>query len=82
MNFGNSTVNLKISIDGLELNSKPTFGSTKIVLTSTNLMDENSFSEPKKVSLTDPWFLYHTHIKTIVYISVIASIFYLLGRCN
>uniref|UniRef100_A0A5B6YMF0 non-reducing end alpha-L-arabinofuranosidase n=1 Tax=Davidia involucrata TaxID=16924 RepID=A0A5B6YMF0_DAVIN len=49
VNFGSSKVNLKISIYGLEPNSIESFGSTKTVLTSSNLMDENSFKDPKKV---------------------------------
>ncbi|XP_014491305.1 alpha-L-arabinofuranosidase 1 isoform X2 [Vigna radiata var. radiata] len=49
VNFGTSAVNLKISIDGLEPNSLQLSGSTKTVLTSGNVMDENSFSQPKKV---------------------------------
>ncbi|XP_040999512.1 alpha-L-arabinofuranosidase 1-like [Juglans microcarpa x Juglans regia] len=50
VNFGNDTVNLKISVDGLEPNSTIQLsGSTKTVLTSGNLMDENSFKEPNKV---------------------------------
>ncbi|KAK7396083.1 hypothetical protein VNO78_16830 [Psophocarpus tetragonolobus] len=48
VNFGTSTVNLKISLDGLE-NSFQLSGSTRTVLTSANVMDENSFSQPKKV---------------------------------
>nr|AFK33705.1 unknown [Medicago truncatula] len=48
-NFGTSAVNLKISFNGLDPNSLQSSGSTKTVLTSTNLMDENSFSQPKKV---------------------------------
>ena len=50
MNFGTNIVNLKIVVDGLEPNSINLSKSTKTVLTSTNLMDENSFNEPKKVS--------------------------------
>ncbi|KAI5671797.1 hypothetical protein M9H77_12161 [Catharanthus roseus] len=50
VNFGSDTVILKISIDGLEHNSLQLLGSTKTVLTSSNLMDENSFKEPKKVA--------------------------------
>ncbi|XP_027353356.1 alpha-L-arabinofuranosidase 1-like isoform X1 [Abrus precatorius] len=49
VNFGVNTVNLKISFDGLEPNSLQLSGSTKTVLTSSNVMDENSFSQPKKV---------------------------------
>ncbi|KAI5317002.1 hypothetical protein L3X38_036709 [Prunus dulcis] len=49
VNFGTNIVNLKIVVDGLEPNSINLSESTKTVLTSTNLMDENSFNEPKKV---------------------------------
>lgn len=49
MNYGASAVNLKISINGLDPNSLQSSGSTKSVLTSANVMDENSFSQPKKV---------------------------------
>ena len=42
-------VNLKVSVDGLGLNSLLS-GSTKTVLTSSNVMDENSFTDPDKVS--------------------------------
>ncbi|KAL2952448.1 hypothetical protein AAZX31_19G111700 [Glycine max] len=49
VNFGTTAVNLKISLDGLEPNSLQLSGSTKTVLTSANVMDENSFSQPKKV---------------------------------
>ncbi|MCL7023448.1 hypothetical protein MKW94_027833 [Papaver nudicaule] len=48
VNFGSDAVNLKISLDGLT-NSKDFTGSTKTILTSKNLMDENSFTEPNKV---------------------------------
>ncbi|KAH8485899.1 hypothetical protein H0E87_027370, partial [Populus deltoides] len=48
VNFGNSKVNLKVSIDGLGLSSRLS-GSTKTVVTSSNVMDENSFVDPKKV---------------------------------
>lgn len=49
VNFVNNTVSLKISITGLEQNSIQALGSMKTVLTSGNVMDENSFKEPKKV---------------------------------
>ncbi|TKY62770.1 Alpha-L-arabinofuranosidase 1 [Spatholobus suberectus] len=49
VNFGTNAVNLKISLDGLEPNSLQLSGSTKTVITSANVMDENSFSQPKKV---------------------------------
>jgi len=48
VNFGLATESLDIYINGLNSNVQQ-FGSTKTVLTSTNLMDENSFLEPKKV---------------------------------
>ncbi|XP_010904719.1 alpha-L-arabinofuranosidase 1 [Elaeis guineensis] len=48
VNFGNATVNLNICVTGLQ-NAVNSVGSTKTILTSTNLMDENSFTEPKKV---------------------------------
>ncbi|ESW34006.1 hypothetical protein PHAVU_001G116200 [Phaseolus vulgaris] len=48
VNFGIATESLNIYIIGLNSNVQQ-FGSTKTVLTSTNLMDENSFLEPKKV---------------------------------
>eukprot|EP00262_Sarcandra_glabra_P020536 TRINITY_DN8221_c0_g1_i1.p1 TRINITY_DN8221_c0_g1~~TRINITY_DN8221_c0_g1_i1.p1 ORF type:complete len:671 (+),score=92.32 TRINITY_DN8221_c0_g1_i1:93-2105(+) len=49
VNFGSNLVNLTISVDGLESNSVDSFQSTKTVLTSNNLMDENSFAVPNKV---------------------------------
>nr|ABV08816.1 alpha-L-arabinofuranosidase [Fragaria x ananassa] len=49
VNFGSNIVNLRIRVDGLEPNSVSMSGSTKTVLTSKNVMDENSFDEPKKV---------------------------------
>ncbi|XP_020218716.1 alpha-L-arabinofuranosidase 1 [Cajanus cajan] len=48
VNFGTNAVNLKISIAGLEPNSLQLSGS-QTVLTSANVMDENSFSQPNKV---------------------------------
>ena len=48
VNFGSSAVTLKISVDGLD-KSIALSGKTKIVLTSDNVMDENSFKEPTKV---------------------------------
>ncbi|GLT73036.1 hypothetical protein SLA2020_449230 [Shorea laevis] len=50
VNFGSVYVNLKIRVDGLEPNSIQFSGSTKSVLRSGNLTDENSFKEPKKVA--------------------------------
>lgn len=49
VNFGSSAVNLKILIDGLDPNSLDTSGS-KTVLSSTNVKDENSFANPKKIT--------------------------------
>lgn len=57
MNFGSDTVNLKIAVDGLDPNSVKLSGSTKTVLTSGNVMDENSFKEPEKVLNMFPTFL-------------------------
>jgi alpha-N-arabinofuranosidase len=48
VNFGNVTENLGFSINGLKTNVQPT-GSSMVVLTSSNKMDENSFSEPMKI---------------------------------
>lgn len=49
VNFGAKNVTLKITIDGFEENSIQLLGSAKTVLTSSNVMDENSFNEPTKV---------------------------------
>ncbi|KAJ6741612.1 ALPHA-L-ARABINOFURANOSIDASE 1-LIKE [Salix viminalis] len=49
VNFGNRQVSLKVSVDGLGLNSLLS-GATKTVLTSSNVMDENSFTDPNKVA--------------------------------
>ncbi|XP_077241518.1 alpha-L-arabinofuranosidase 1-like [Tasmannia lanceolata] len=49
VNFGSNAVNLKILLSGLGSNSISSYGSTKTVLTSEKLMDENSFKEPNKV---------------------------------
>ncbi|XP_044506764.1 alpha-L-arabinofuranosidase 1-like [Mangifera indica] len=48
VNFGADEVKLNISVAGLDgsINSS---GSTKTILTSDNLMDENSFDNPNKV---------------------------------
>ncbi|KAL2320587.1 hypothetical protein Fmac_029556 [Flemingia macrophylla] len=48
VNFGTTTESLTILINGLNLNVKQ-YGSTKTVLASNNVMDENSFLEPNKV---------------------------------
>lgn len=50
VNFGSNTVNLKISVNGLASNSIQLTGSTKTILTSSNVTDENSFQAPKKVA--------------------------------
>ncbi|GAY33440.1 hypothetical protein CUMW_007250 [Citrus unshiu] len=49
VNLRSSSVNLKVSVDGLGPNSIKLSGSTKTQLTSSNLKDENSFTEPNKV---------------------------------
>jgi alpha-N-arabinofuranosidase len=48
VNFGKNNENLEISINGLNTNVQPS-GSSMVVLTSNNIMDENSFSEPMKI---------------------------------
>ncbi|XP_072966774.1 alpha-L-arabinofuranosidase 1-like [Typha angustifolia] len=48
VNFGRTTVNLKISVAGLHYGVN-SLGSSRTVLTSSNVMDENSFREPNKV---------------------------------
>ncbi|CAK8542970.1 unnamed protein product [Lathyrus sativus] len=48
VNFGNSTENLEILINNLKSNVQQS-GSSKMMLTSSNKMDENSFSEPRKI---------------------------------
>ncbi|KAF8711410.1 hypothetical protein HU200_029442 [Digitaria exilis] len=48
VNFGSHAVRVRISTTGLEA-SVNELGSTVTVLTSGNVMDENSFSHPKKV---------------------------------
>ncbi|PKI58955.1 alpha-L-arabinofuranosidase 1 [Punica granatum] len=47
VNFGSSSVKLNITVNGLDPNSLS--GSSKTVLTSTKVMDENSFGQPNKV---------------------------------
>lgn len=49
VNIGGSNVSLTITIDGLQQSSKQLFGAMETVLTSSNVLDENSFVEPKKV---------------------------------
>ncbi|TVU27137.1 hypothetical protein EJB05_29719 [Eragrostis curvula] len=48
VNFGSDPVSLTISTSGLEA-SVNALGSTATVMTSSNVMDENSFSNPNKV---------------------------------
>ncbi|TVU50704.1 hypothetical protein EJB05_02091 [Eragrostis curvula] len=48
VNFGSDPVSLKISTSGLQA-SVNALGSTATVMTSGNVMDENSFSNPNKV---------------------------------
>jgi len=49
VNYAKATQNLGISINGLSTNVQPS-GSSMAVLTSSNIIDENSFSEPMKIS--------------------------------
>ncbi|XP_057721191.1 alpha-L-arabinofuranosidase 1 [Arachis stenosperma] len=49
VNFNVNAVDLHISFNGLDPNTVQLSGSTKTVLTSSSLTDENSFSQPKKV---------------------------------
>ncbi|KAM0947929.1 putative non-reducing end alpha-L-arabinofuranosidase [Dioscorea sansibarensis] len=48
VNFGSDNVDLKITVSGLQ-NAINSVGSMKTELTSGDLMDENSFAEPRKV---------------------------------
>ncbi|RWR74829.1 alpha-L-arabinofuranosidase 1-like protein isoform X1 [Cinnamomum micranthum f. kanehirae] len=50
VNFGNASINLKISVVGLGSKQFRSVGSTKTILTSSNLKDENSYKEPNKVA--------------------------------
>ncbi|KAL3819657.1 hypothetical protein ACJIZ3_005562 [Penstemon smallii] len=55
VNFGSDKVALKIIVDGLDKNLIEAEGSTMTILSSTNVMDENTFNEPKKVApVTNP----------------------------
>ncbi|XP_021900940.1 alpha-L-arabinofuranosidase 1-like [Carica papaya] len=47
VNFGSNQVTLKVSLDGVVSE----FALTQTVLTSGNVMDENSFDQPNKVAL-------------------------------
>ncbi|KAJ4865894.1 Alpha-L-arabinofuranosidase 1 [Raphanus sativus] len=49
VNFGATSVNLKVLVTGLDPNVMKVSGSKRTVLTSTNVMDENSFTQPEKV---------------------------------
>jgi len=49
VNFGANSVNMQVLVTGLDPNVMRVSGSKKTVLTSTNVMDENSFSQPEKV---------------------------------
>jgi len=51
VNFGSDAVSLTISTSGLQA-SVNALGSTATVLTSGNVMDENSFSNPNKVTFS------------------------------
>lgn len=43
-------MNLKVLVTGLDPNVMKVSGSNKTVLTSSNVMDENSFAQPEKVA--------------------------------
>ncbi|XP_049935357.1 alpha-L-arabinofuranosidase 1-like isoform X2 [Nymphaea colorata] len=49
VNFDSSSVCLKIKITGLDSKDLSSSGSSKTIMTSNNLMDENSFAHPEKV---------------------------------
>lgn len=51
VNFGGNKVNLKITIEGLDPGLIDYSRSSKAVLSSTSVMDENSFQNPTKVSV-------------------------------
>lgn len=50
VNFGSSLLMLNISITGLPAGSIRSSGSKSTILTSDNLMDENSFDKPEKIA--------------------------------
>lgn len=52
-------MNLKLSVEGLENKSIDSAGSTLTTLTSTNLKDENSFKEPKKVMFLSKFLMHN-----------------------
>ncbi|CAA0832883.1 Alpha-L-arabinofuranosidase 1 [Striga hermonthica] len=49
VNFGSNGVRLSVSVQGLDNNLIDSKGSTITTLTSSNVMDENSFNQPQKV---------------------------------
>ncbi|KAL7583824.1 hypothetical protein Lser_V15G42661 [Lactuca serriola] len=51
LNYGSNQVNMKIAIKGLDPGLIDYSKSSKAVLSSTNVMDENSFQNPTKVSV-------------------------------
>ncbi|KAF3598723.1 hypothetical protein F2Q69_00038808 [Brassica cretica] len=50
VNFGATSVNMKVLVTGFDPNVMKVSGSRKTVVTSTNVMDENSFTQPEKVA--------------------------------
>ncbi|GER25980.1 alpha-L-arabinofuranosidase [Striga asiatica] len=50
VNFGSNGVRLSFSVQGLDNNLIDAKGSTITTLTSSNVMDENSFDQPQKVA--------------------------------
>ncbi|KZV48772.1 Alpha-L-arabinofuranosidase 1 [Dorcoceras hygrometricum] len=50
VNFGSNKLPLGISVDGVGKNPFESKGSKMTILTSTNVKDENSFSDPRKVA--------------------------------
>lgn len=71
VNLGSNKLPLKISVDGVGKNFFESIGSKMTILTSNNVMDENSFNDPKKVYLSAilSLYLYTTNfvIKKISY---------------
>ncbi|XP_006398960.2 alpha-L-arabinofuranosidase 2 [Eutrema salsugineum] len=55
VNIGKKSVNLKVSVTGLDSSITKLYGSKKKVLTSANVMDENSFSNPKMIVPQESW---------------------------
>ncbi|XP_043725538.1 alpha-L-arabinofuranosidase 1-like [Telopea speciosissima] len=87
VNFGGDIVNLKITVNGLDLNSIGLFVSTETVLASNNLMNENSFKEPKKDSLYSVHYCFlrylspiftRTTVLTEIYIADFDSVYRIL----